>query len=209
MKSKTPFLIYKEFLSPLMCESFVDELDLSLPDVDKDKKPMRSGRMLKEDSENLIMTRISPIISKLNDYYEGFLYKGTERPMLEWYPQGTMFGYQCENSNYVRKKWLRTKPNDLTAVVFMMDFHEKVPFDTDFEVYGGKLEFPQHQFSFNPERGTMIIFPSGPHFINGISEILYGNSILLRIHMVSEFPYHYDPELFPGDYRVWFKDLMD
>ena len=91
--------------------------------------------------------------------------------------------------------------------MFLSDYSENYPFDSDYEVYGGKLEFPQHDFGFNPERGTLIMYPSGPHFINAFSEVLAGDLFAARFHFGTHMPFLYNPEEFPGDYTNWFSDL--
>lgn len=201
---KSPFYVIREFLSPLMCEQIVDSLDFGVADVDKEYKPIK---MLKKHdaSQNMIFERVQSIIPNLEKYYD-LEYRGTEPIDFEWFPEGSVGTFSCENSNFLRKKWVRTKVNDFTGILFLSDFQPNIPFDSDYEVYGGKLEFPQHGFGFNPQRGTIVLFPSDPHFINITTQIQQGELFQARIHFAAEIPFIYVPEKFPGDYTKWFKE---
>lgn len=207
MANKSPFLVKQEFISPLLCEDIVDMLELTVPDIDLEEHPLRTVRM-NERAELILFDYIEQIIPEIEDYYD-LEYKGTEQMVFEWYTE-ECDGYEphCENSSYIQKKWMRTKDRDLTGVIFLSDYQERVPFDNDFEVYGGKLEFAQHGFGFNPQRGTLIIFPSVPHFINNTTEVLAGDLYQVRFHIAAQTPYAYNPKLFPGDYRTWFNEVV-
>lgn len=203
--AKSPFKIYRQFLSPKICEHICDNLAFSYPDVDTENKPTKMVKH-SEYAEKAIFQRLQPLVSDLEQYYN-IEYKGTEQIMVEWFSEGVTGKPQCENSHYLKQKWVRTLPRDLTAIVFLSDYQNDANFDSDYEVYGGKLEFPQHGFGFNPERGTMIIYPSVPHFINATAEIKAGELYQARVHIAAKTPFLYDPNKFPGDYRTWFKGL--
>lgn len=203
MISKSPFLVYEGFLSPLLCEQIIDGLNFFTSDVDREGKPLMMQKH-HESFEDLIFKRLKHITSNIQEYY-GILYRGTERMYFEWYSQNTISQPKCENSNYVRKKWVRTKDRDISGVIFLTDYQEMVPFSGDYECFGGKLEFPQHNFGFNPNRGTLILYPSGPHFINATSAILVGDLYQVRFHIAAQLPYLYSPEKFSGTFTDWFK----
>lgn len=203
MIAKSPFLVYLEFISPLLSEKVIDSLGVTTPDLDPKGTPIQMTRHHKP-SEALIFERLSIIIPEVEKYY-GIEYRGTEEMLFEWFPQGSHGDLRSENSNYLRKKWVRTKDRDISAILFLSDYNDNIPFESDYEVYGGKLEFSQHRFSFNPSRGTLVFFPSGPHFINATSLVQAGDLYQVRIHMAANMPYLYDPKKFPGDYKVWFK----
>lgn len=204
MQPKSPFLVVEELLSPLQCEQVIDDLDLLFPDVDADDHPIKKI-VYNEPAEAMIYERVSPLFPQFEQYYN-IKYKGTEPISFEWYPETSTGQFSCENSRYLRKKWVRTENRDLTAIVFLSDYQPTTPFDNDYEVYGGKLEFPQWGFGFNPIRGTMVVFPSDPHFINITTQIQAGELYQARIQMAAERPFTFDPKLYPGDYRVWFGD---
>lgn len=202
---RSPFLVVQNFLSPKVCEAIVDDLGYYTPDTNSDGEPIK---MVKhhEPSEDTIFERFQPLVPYIENYYE-VSYKGTERMLFEFYAEGTVSAPLCENSSHVKKKWIRTKDRDITCVLFLSEYNGDPPFDSDYEVYGGKLEFPQHGFGFNPQRGTLIIYPSSPHFINANAEVVYGDLYQVRFHVATNLPFMYDPSKFPGNYQNWFKHL--
>lgn len=200
--TKSPFYIVEEFLSPLLCEDILEASNFTVPNIDKDGNEVLTVKSC-EPASQIIFERMQHILDDVQSYYQ-ILYKGTEPMSFEWFPQNSMGKAQAENSIYVRGKWARVKAPDLTAIIFLSDYQENAEFDTAYEVYGGKLEFPQHQFGFNPTRGTLIIFPSGPHFINQTTHINAGDLFQVRIQIVAKAPYYYDPTQFTGNYTTWF-----
>lgn len=202
---KSPFVVIQNFLSPKVCEQLVYKLGFYAPDVDTENKPLKMTRH-NEYCEDIIYGQFEQMIPQLEQYY-GFQHNGTESVTFEFLPEEYVAECRCENSKYIEKKWARVYNRDISCVLFLSDYNEEPPFDSDYEVYGGKLEFPQHQFGFNPERGTLIIFPSGPHFINGNAAIVYGDSFQARFHLAAQMPYLYQPDQFPGNYTNWFNDL--
>lgn len=203
---KSPFYIIKEFISPLMCEELIDICDFTVPDLDKTNKEVKTIKT-SEGAEAIIYERILKLLPNLQSYY-GFEYKGTERVTFEWFPPESKGEFQCENSNFLRGKWLRTKQRDFSGMLFLTDYQEKIPFENTFEAYGGKLEFPQHLFSFQPQRGTLVIFPSDPHFINITSTVFAGDLFQARLHIAAQTPWLYQPQQFQGNYTTWFKQEL-
>jgi hypothetical protein len=203
---KSPFLVVQDFLSPLLCEQIVDDLNFIYPDKDQDGRPVKTMKS-HDRSEDVIFQHLQNLIPKVESHYD-IEYRGTTQMKFEWYPQACDGEKpHCENSEYMGKKWVRTKDRDLTGIIFFCEYQDHTPFDGDFDVYGGKVEFAQHQFGFNPNRGTLILFPSEPHFINGTTQIRAGDSFQVRFHMAATKPYLYDPSLFPGDYETWFEEI--
>ena len=207
MNNKSPFYVVEEFVSPLLCEELVDICGFTVPDTNKLGKQIKTTKT-NEQAETIVYDRLVNIIPELEGHYQ-LLYKGTERVQFEWFPSNSRGEFACENSNFLRGKWLRTKQRDLSAILFLSDYQENTPFEQEFEVYGGKLEFPQHQFGFNPQRGTLIVYPSDPHFINITSDILVGDLFQARIQIAAQTPYLYNPQLFQGNYTTWFKPLIN
>ena len=206
MAAKSPFLIKQEFISPLLCEDIVDDLNLTTPDVDRAGFPIKTIRM-HDRSEEILFERLQLIVEEIEEYYD-IQYHGTEEMVFEWYDEGCK-GYvpHCESSTYVNSKWVRGRNRDVSGVLFLSDYQEKVPFDSDFEVYGGKLEFPQHHFGFNPQRGTLIMFPSDPHFLNNTTQIYVGELHQVRFHIAAKQPFLYDPQKFQGNFAVWLAEF--
>ena len=114
---------------------------------------------------------------------------------------------KCENSIYLNKSWKLVNDYDFTMILFLKDHNESSNFDDMFECYGGKLEFPNHQFGFNPERGTAIIFPSNHYFLNKTNTPTYGDLFQVRLHFICTERFKYNPDNFKGNYLTWFKDL--
>lgn len=200
----SPFFVVEEFISPLASETFIDYLNVTVPDVDKNGNPIYSTRT-DERIQEIVYERILQLVPQLEKHYN-IQYRGTHPITVEWVPQGCDgISAHSENSKFVRGKWLRTQTKDLTGVIFLSDYQDKLPFEGEFEVYGGKLEFPQHRFGFNPQRGTLIVFPGAPHFINLTSPIEVGDLFQIRFHISAKEPYLYQPDAFPGNYTTWFK----
>lgn len=203
MTPKSPFLIFEEFISPAQCEEIIESLGFFSPDTDKEGNPIKSFKH-HDDFEKLLFTRSKQIMPRIEEHFD-FQYRGTEKMMFEWYPTGSKEEVRCDNSRLLRKKWFRVYDRDFSCVLFLSDYQDKIPFDSDYEVYGGKLEFPHFGFGFNPQRGTLVIFPSSPHFINAISQITAGDLFQVRWFVVSQLPYLYNPEKFPGSFQTWFR----
>lgn len=202
---KSPFYIIPNFISPKQCEHIVDSLEYYAPDEDINGKPVKMSKTNPE-LETIIFNRFEMLIPELEKYY-GYQHRGTENIGFEYHAQGVIPEAICDSSKWLKKKWVRTKDRDFSVVLFLSDYQDTPDFDSDYEVYGGKLEFLQHKFGFNPERGTLIVYPSSPHFINAIAEVQIGDLFLAKFHLAGKQPYLYQPADFPGDYRTWFKDL--
>lgn len=202
MTPKSPFIIYQEFLSPLLCEEVIELMNVTTPDFDPYGDPIPSIRH-NNKSEEFIFDRIKQLYPKIQKHYN-VEYRGTEKMLFEWYPQGTEDKMTCDSSEFINGKWVRTRDRDITAILFLTDYSKSAAFDSLYEVYGGKLEFPNHGFGFNPERGTLIIFPASPHFINVSSPVLVGDLFQVRINIATKRPFLYQPSEFPGNFLSWF-----
>lgn len=205
MKEKSPFYIVQNFLSPKLCESIVDNLGYYDPDVDTEGTPIKMMRH-HEESEDLVYNKFKQYIPLLEIHY-GFENRGTEPITFEFLAQGVKPEPACDNSKWISKKWVKTKDKDFSVLLFLSDYQDDVPFDSEYEVYGGKLEFLQHKFGFSPERGTLIVYPSGPHFINAISDIYAGDLYLAKFSLAATTPFLYQPDRFPGNFSNWFNHL--
>jgi hypothetical protein len=203
---KSPFIVYDNVLSPLQCEEIVQGLNFLEPDYDKDDNPIMMHRHY-EPGTLLIHEKIKSLIPFLQGYYN-FKYFDSELPQFEFFSTGTIGKPHCENSQYLNKKWVQCFRRDISYILFLTDYSDKPDMDELYEVYGGKLEFAQHGFGFNPQRGTLIFFPSGPHFLNATALIEKGDLFQVRGHLLADTPYMYDPKHFPGDYTKWFADQL-
>lgn len=204
---KSPFYVVQDFLSPKQCEMIVDSLGYYSPDVDKDDNPIKMMRN-HEESEKIIYDKFKALIPTLEKHYD-FNHRGTEIITFEYIAEEVKSEALCDNAKWVNKKWIRTKDRDFSVVLFLSDYQDQLPFDSDYEVYGGKLEFLQHKFGFNPERGTLIIYPSGPHFINATADIIAGDLYQAKFHLAAQAPFIYQPAEFPGNYLSWFSNIAE
>jgi hypothetical protein len=199
---RSPFYIIEDAISPLQCEALVDDVEFLSHDVDA------SGRQI--DTHKVSDTATDLIHDVLEDHREGieayYNRKITfmDKTRVVWSSSEVDIQLPwCDNSVRMKDKWLRVHNRDLTAVLFCSDFNDKPPFDSDFEVYGGKMEFPSHGFGFNPVRGTIVIMPSDPHFTHVFSKIAAGDLYLCKTFLATDPPLIYTPKDFPGTWQQW------
>jgi hypothetical protein len=205
---KSPFLVVKNFITPSFAENIINTLELNYPNEDI------NGKFLKTTSPNqLVEMRLLPLLDELIpivEQYYGFKTKGILPFKFEWFVEGFKVE-PAKNLSYfyhtAESRWKKISDIDFTGVIFLNDYNDQSPIDTDFEVYGGKLEFPNHAFGFNPQRGTLVLFPECQYFANTTSGITIGELIQIRFHIVPETPYKYSPNNFKGNYTTWFKNV--
>ena len=207
---KSPFIVVQDFLSPLTCEKIVNDIKIAAPDIDESGNPKKIERHNLFWEQELVQ-RFREIVPTIESTYNAE-YRGLEKPLFQYYPENSKApaeGPGCENSKYVRKKWVMYKDVDLVGFVWLKDYNENVPLDPAHEVYGGKLEFPAFNFSLVPQRGTLVLFPAGPHFISVISPVLLGDlyQIKLSVSIKSDGNrWFYQPQNFPGTWQQWFSE---
>lgn len=210
---KSPFLIQQDFLSPLTCESIVKDIEIQQPDEDNNGDPIKTERHCLPWEQEII-ERFRDLIPSIENRYDA-TYRGLEKPLFQFYPENSKTPAEqpgCENSKYIRKKWVKVKDVDLTAFVWLKDYNDKVPLDPRHEVFGGKLEFPAYNFSLVPQRGTLVMMPAGPHFINTISPILLGSLYQIKLNVSLRAKdgsmWFYQPSNFPGRWTDWLSEFM-
>lgn len=207
-KVKSPFLVYQDFMSPKACQEILDMTKVAAPNRDADGYAAKMERF-HSDAEDKIFARFKELIPEIEAHY-GLTYKGTEHLVFQSFPEG-MKGLaeapHCENSQFLRKKWVKVRARDLTAVLWLKDYHDSVPLDPKLEVYGGKLEFPAYGFSLQPQCGTLMIYPAGPHFITATSPVLVGDLHAVRFHIEADGTWIYQPADFPGTWNQWFEEF--
>ena len=207
---KSPFLIAQDFLSPLTCEKIIEHNTVGLPDTDANGNPIKlEHHILLWEQE--IVDRFRELVPEIEERYD-CEYRGLEKPVLQYFPENAKAPAQgpgCENSKYVRKKWVKYKDVDLVGFIWLMDYNANVPLDPRHEVFGGKLEFPVYNFSLVPQRGTLILFPASPHFITVISPIMLGNLYQIKLSVCIQPEngglWLYQPHNFPGKWQDWFE----
>lgn len=208
MTYKTPFLVYQQFLTQEECARIADAVRVE-PDVDLDtgiKQPMTRAH---NDSETLIYSKFKPLVPHIEEHF-GLTYKATETIQFKQFPVSNELAEQphCDNAVFKRKKWVRVSGRDLSCVLWLKDYQDQPPFDLKRHVYGGKLEFPVYNFSFQPQAGTLVVFPSCERFIQATGAILVGELQLAQFWVHAKDLWLYNPADFPGDFRVWFSDVV-
>lgn len=210
---KSPFLIQQDFLSPLTCESIIKDIEIQQPDLDSNGDPIKTERFCLPWEQEII-ERFRAIIPDIEKRYDA-TYRGLEKPLFQYYPENSKAPAEqpgCESSKYLRKKWVKVKDVDLVGYVWLKDYNDKVPLDPRDEVFGGKLEFPAYNFSLVPQRGTLVIMPAGPHFINTISPILLGSLYQIKLNISLRAKdgsmWFYQPSNFPGRWNDWLSEFM-
>jgi len=198
---KSPFIILEDAVSPMQCEELLDNTDFVTMDVDKHGKPAMTIRMSDEASA-IVHPILQHIGAQIEEKY-GSPIHSLEQSRIQWMDDSVVPSPVCDNSFRSHDKWLRVHDRDLTATLFLVDFNDKPPFDGEFEVYGGKLEFPSHQFGFNPVRGTVVIHPSDPHFTHIFSPVRAGDLFVVKTFITLKTPLLYSPKNFPGSYQHW------
>jgi len=202
---KSPFLVYQDFISPKLCEQIIDKISLVEPTTDDDGFPVKMER-LNAESQDIIFSKFKEHIPEVESHYN-LKYRGTEEILFQYFPvsKGLAEEPNCANSKYLRKKWVKVKDRDITGILWLKDFNANVPIELKTEVYGGKLEFPQYNFSLHPQRGTLVLYPAYPHFITAISQILVGELYCARFEISAE-NWLYQPANFGGTWDQWFKE---
>jgi hypothetical protein len=191
-----------------MCEKIVSDIHVAMPDTDINDTPIKMERHAPQWHQP-ISEKFTEIVPEIEQRYKA-VYHGLQQPIFQYFPENPKYPAVqpgCENSKYVRKKWVMDKDVDLVGFIWLKDYHDSVPLDSRHEVFGGKLEFPAHQFSLVPERGTLVIFPAGPHFITAISNIMLGDlyQIKLNINLKNGAGarWFYQPQNHPGKWQDW------
>lgn len=203
--TKSPFLIFRRLLSPSLCEQIVDCLDY--PVCDTPDNSLSHQITHSELCQQIIINQITnnDIIDKIESHYTGFDFKGsTKFDFVRLLTNSTGIPPHGENCAFINGKWAQVKPYDLTCHIALNDSNTQAPFDDDYEVYGGKYQFVSHKFGFLPERGTLIVHPSSPHFVNAHGEVKRGSLTFVKFHLVSHNHLIYQPSDYPGNFTTWF-----
>jgi hypothetical protein len=205
---KSPFLVFQHAVPEATCLKLAAEVRVA-PTVDLEGEPQPMFRN-HQAAEEVLFSYLKPIIPQAEAHF-GVKYRGTESFIFEQFPvtNGKMAEQpHCENAVYKRKKWIRINDRDLTGVIWLKDFQAEPPFDLKKHVYGGKLEFPVYNFGFQPQIGTIVIYPACERFISLTTSVLVGELQVARFHICGEGLWLYQPDNFPGDFRTWFNEVV-
>lgn len=210
---RSPFFTIENFISPATCEKLIGELGIQQPTTDEAGRVLKNERILSDvEHITLLKSRLQEHLAAIEQRYNAKA-EGLTQPVFSQYfedPKHACELHGCENSKFIRKKWMKTKDVDLVGYLWLKDFGAGVPLDPRFEVYGGKLEFAAYNFSLVPQRGTLVLFPAGPHFITAISPVLIGTleqiKICVKLKNTDGSMWLYQPQNFGGTYQDWFSE---
>jgi len=208
----SPFLVIQDFLSPLTCEKIIEDVKVESPNLNVAGEPVKLEKHSIKWQQH-IAEKFSSLIPTIEEKYD-CEYRGLNQPVFQHYPENAKSPAEnpgCENSKYIRKKWVMYKDVDLVGFIWLKDYNGSVPLDNSYEVMGGKLEFPAYNFSLVPQRGTLVLFPAGPHFITVISPILVGDLYQVKLNACistrEKNKWFYNPHNFPGTWQDWFSEF--
>lgn len=191
---RSPFVVLPNVLTPAQCETLI-----------KSAKFNETSPINDQVSADQLYDALREEIPGVLEYFD-IETIGQSRPQYIQLNPGDKVEPHCENSEYLREGWVRLRNYDLTGIIFLNDAVEAADQIVEGQqfVFGGKLEFPQYNFGFNAQRGTMIVFPSTPNFINLTTDVKLGSLHYVKFHIAAKTPYLHDPEKFPGSYKTWF-----
>ena len=186
------------------CEIIIENANLRFPDVGPRGKPKRTS-IGKKGIADKVIAIFSEYEEDIEEYF-GTEFLQFSPPSIEWQPQGCIQeAVRCDNSVLKNGRWSRVNSSDFTCILFLKDYNDKPDFDPLFECYGGQLTFPTHDVTLKPMRGTLVVYPSGPNFINQIAAPVAGDNVYIKFSIICEKPYVYDPKKFPRPGVGWFK----
>lgn len=208
----SPFHVVENFISGSTCEKLIQELGIKEPDRDENDNVVKHERILKDiEYVQLFKGLVQNEVPAIERRYDARVV-GMEPPIFSQYFEDQKRPCEpagCENSKYLRKKWMKVKDVDLVGYIWLKDYGNGVPLDPRFEVYGGKLELTAYNFSLIPQRGTLVLFPAGPHFITAISPVMIGSleqiKITIKLRTDDDGVWLYQPFNFPGSFQEWFE----
>lgn len=202
---RSPFFVIDELLSPLSCEQIVDEIDFNGFSVDPATSKPTKTTLTNKRCDVLVEDALVQHIDAINRHF-GVEVDDVLSIAYEWFPEGcASLPAAADGFTRMGRDWVRSSSEDLVAILFMSQYNTVAPFDSDFEVFGGKLEYPTFGFGFNPTMGSLIVHPAAPNFISTTSPVIVGDLFQARIRLSSRRPVRFDIRDYPGDFRTWFR----
>lgn len=196
---KNPFIVHRDILSPLECESIVSSA-YQLSDGDD----LHTEHLNDTDISEIILQQITP---RINAHYKTTIVEEVVSSVTM--SKSYIPNIRCESTVKHNGMWFRNKDIDFCTVVFLKDHLSSSleVIDLSYEIYGGNLEFPTFPLSFTPTRGTAVTYPCVPNFVNTFSKINLGEQNVLHITHRADIMFAYQPTDFKGNFSDWFKDI--
>lgn len=176
MSKMSPFFVIEDFLSPLQCERI-----LKLNQV---KNVGSNIRHLNEGHIPVVKNSITDYFDQFQNRY-GVEVSDDVKLLFYQFDENASkpaLSPQIDGWEMQRRKWIKTKNIDLIGFIPLKSYCDSLPIDLDFEVYGGKLELLNFNFSILPERGSLILMPAAPNFIYALSPINFGSFEMIKVH---------------------------
>lgn len=200
-KIKSPFLIKEQAISNKICDQILFDLQNF-----EDMTPLSEPHQISDDVvQDIILDYVPQWKEEIASYY-GVIVSKVENIEFWNIPEGVEYKANCDNSKFYNNVWIRTSAVDFTSLIFLQNTADHTPLDPRYEIFGGRYEFPQYNFGFNPTTGVMITHPSDPHFINGFSTPIGTDLFVIKIKYSCNDLYLHDPKKFPGDITCWFNN---
>lgn len=108
-----------------------------------------------------------------------------ETPYLLRYRVGGTYGKHADSDGYEREtgRWYRSCDRDVSALIYLNDDYE-----------GGELLFNRLHYTYRPQAGDLVLFPSGNLFLHQSVPITRGT----KYSLVSWAALKASPKLFPN-----------
>lgn len=215
--AQSPFFIKQDFLSPTEVSQVRELVKLQFPDTGPDGYPIMTERT-PEGGQKFIFKKLESLIPQIESHY-GLRHRGFDPCAFQQFPagmKGPTLSPRTDSHHFSRKKWVRVSDKSLTGFIWLVDANSRPPFNPESQVSGGKLEFPQYNFGFDAQAGTLVLFPATPYFVYAMSPIAAGTLNVIKItesafDQRGDFIWSYDPAKYPlagkNPLEVWFKEF--
>lgn len=201
--SKSPFVVFDSFIDGATIDAIINPIVqdiVSIEDAEYVKSYELPPELLSSIGNALVAEY--PYLS----YYYGTQIVGIKKFSVSVLDVTDEPKVHVPNHEWLRQKWVKLNRGDLIATLFLtsdITFNEAAAEDAIFSK-GGSIEFTSFNFTHPATAGTLVIYPCTPHFMRAFSEVTHGVGLRIDMHIVTETPYIYDPQQFPGTFTEWF-----
>ncbi len=178
-------LMVKHFLPRWACQQLMDYADktvgrkLEVVDHDRSSREtvatvVSSGRITDHVPINAVSGEILPlfidIYSKRLAPFYGVDFEWFERPQILRYSAGGKYDphADAEHMNPQSREWFRSQDRDISVLLYLNDEYE-----------GGELAFDSLHYSFKPEAGMLLAFPSDHRYLHAARPTLSGTRYVI------------------------------